>query len=91
MDGSPVKGANENAVDRESAYEMLKARAEQASRAAAEEAPRQETPREERKPAGRRNDTVVEALVKSAARSVGSTVGRQLVRGIMGSIFGRRR
>ncbi len=91
MDGSPVKGAYENAVDRESAYEMLKARAEQASRAAAEEAPRQETPREERKPAGRRNDTVVEALVKSAARSVGSTVGRQLVRGIMGSIFGRRR
>ncbi|CAN5205216.1 DUF853 domain-containing protein [soil metagenome] len=34
-----------------------------------------------------RKDTVVEAMVKSAARSVGSQVGREIIRGVLGSIF----
>jgi hypothetical protein len=32
-----------------------------------------------------------EALVKSAARSIGSAVGREIIRGVMGSIFGGKR
>jgi hypothetical protein len=36
----------------------------------------------------RRGDTVVQAMVKSAARTMGSTVGRQLIRGVLGSLLG---
>jgi DNA helicase HerA-like ATPase len=35
----------------------------------------------------RRKDTVVEAIVKSAARSIGSQVGREIIRGVLGSIL----
>jgi len=37
---------------------------------------------------GRRGDTLVEAAMKSAVRTMGSQVGRQLVRGLMGSLLG---
>lgn len=40
---------------------------------------------------GRRGDTLVEAMAKSAVRSIGSSVGRQLVRGMLGSLLGGRR
>src|ERR1700761_1765256 len=36
----------------------------------------------------RRGDTVLQAAVKSAARTMGSTVGRQLIRGVLGSLLG---
>jgi hypothetical protein len=35
--------------------------------------------------------TAGEALLTSAARAIGSTVGRQIIRGIMGSLLGGRR
>jgi DNA helicase HerA-like ATPase len=35
-----------------------------------------------------RGDTVVQAMVKSAARTMGSTVGRQIIRGVLGSLLG---
>jgi hypothetical protein len=35
----------------------------------------------------RRKDTVVEAMVKSAARTIGSQVGRAIIRGVLGSIL----
>ena len=35
--------------------------------------------------------TRVEAFVKSAARSIGSAVGREIIRGVLGSILGGRR
>ncbi len=38
----------------------------------------------------RRKDTVVEAMVKSAARSIGSTVGREIIRGVLGSILKKK-
>jgi DNA helicase HerA-like ATPase len=38
----------------------------------------------------RRKDTVVEAMVKSAARTMGSTVGRELIRGVLGSLLKRK-
>jgi hypothetical protein len=36
----------------------------------------------------RRGDTVVQAMVKSAARTMGSTVGRKIIRGVLGSLLG---
>lgn len=35
----------------------------------------------------RRKDTMVEAMVKSAARTIGSQVGREIIRGVLGSIL----
>jgi DNA helicase HerA-like ATPase len=36
----------------------------------------------------RRSDTVMDVMMKSAVRSIGSTVGRQLIRGVLGSLLG---
>lgn len=79
---SPYKGLYDQDIDRESAYEMLKQRAEQM----ADISEQQEKPKSNR---GRQ--TATEAMIKSVARSVGSQLGRQIVRGIMGSLFGGRR
>jgi DNA helicase HerA-like ATPase len=98
---SLVYGHYERTIDRDSAYEMLKNRAESAARQAEEDAARRRTfdvPQQPypapdpyrqapRRPAGRR-DTLLEAMAKSAARSVGSQMGRQILRGVLGSIFG---
>ena len=40
--------------------------------------------------ASRRKDTFVEAMAKSAARTIGSQVGREIIRGVLGSIMKRR-
>lgn len=38
----------------------------------------------------RRKDSLVEAAVKSAARTIGSSVGREIVRGVLGSLLKRK-
>ncbi len=38
-----------------------------------------------------KRQTATEALIKSAARSIGTQVGRRVIRGILGSLFGGRR
>jgi len=80
---SPLKGRYDQAIDRESAYERLKARGEQAAQAAAEQ-------QAAAKPAarGREPESMVEAMAKSAARAIGSQIGRQIVRGVLGSLLG---
>lgn len=99
MDISLVKGVYDNALDRESAFEILKTRAdarlaEQQAAAEAEavekqaEAEAKAAAKAERAAGGRRTDSVAEALGKSVARSVGSSLGRQIVRGVLGSILG---
>lgn len=88
INNSPVKGAYENIIDRESAYEMLKERAAKASVDMEEE---KTIKTKEPKAPGRKGDTLMEAMLKSAARTVGSTVGRQIVRGILGSLLGGKR
>jgi hypothetical protein len=40
-----------------------------------------------RTPAASTTEQVVAAVAKSAARSLGTTVGRQIVRGLLGSLF----
>jgi DNA helicase HerA-like ATPase len=37
-----------------------------------------------------KRDTAVQAMVKSAARSIGSQVGREIIRGVLGSIMKKR-
>ncbi len=40
---------------------------------------------------GRQRQSTMQAFIKSAARAIGSLLGRQVIRGIMGSVFGGRR
>jgi len=90
---SPLKGRYEQALDRQSAYEMLKERA-RAAEAQRQAAPVIEQTRHQqartRRPSGGSRQSVGEAMIKSAARSIGSQIGRQIIRGVLGSIFGRR-
>ncbi len=88
MQRSPVKGRYEQTVDRESAYELLKQKAERRAELA-----EQGEKHNKRKTAGRSRSrqTVGEAMLKSAARSIGSQIGRQIIRGILGSLLGGRR
>ena len=97
---SLVAGTYEQLVDRESAYEVLKARREQTAAAQPSQAPASAPA----PPAtgsvfgdvlgsvfgggSSRRQSAGEALVKSAARAVGSEVGRQIIRGVLGSILG---
>jgi DNA helicase HerA-like ATPase len=39
-------------------------------------------------PRGGKHDGIVQTLGKSAARTIGSSVGREIIRGVLGSIFG---
>ncbi|OJW46129.1 MAG: ATP-binding protein [Thiobacillus sp. 65-1059] len=105
MQTSLVAGAYDKSVDRESAYENLKARAEQA--AAAQAQAEQQAKAATRPGAsggglggvlgdilggrGGRREGAVEAMAKSAARSIGSQVGRAIMRGVLGSLFGGKR
>jgi DNA helicase HerA-like ATPase len=86
---SPYKGRYDVVVDRESAYEILKHKAEQQAQASASVAT--QSARAKTSTRRRTRQTPVEAMITSTARSIGSQIGRQIVRGIMGSLFGRRR
>tara|TARA_R110000751_G_scaffold8041_3_gene32533 strand:+ start:39282 stop:40916 length:1635 start_codon:yes stop_codon:yes gene_type:complete len=119
---SPVANIYDEDLDRNSAYEILKKRAEDAARAEEEKRRHEEEDEEEiqesrrwtlpgfgdeeddddyddrgRKKSSKRKKTkstrprarrqsVAEAAMKSAARSVASSLGRALVRGILGSL-----
>ena len=92
---SVVYGVYEKTIDRESAYERLKGRAEQqpvqptqASSQSGGWFPNLSIPSSG---GGRRGDSLVEAMAKSAARAVGSSVGRQFIRGVLGSLLGSSR
>ena len=76
-------------VDRESAYEKLKAKAEQMKMVPQEEAAQKRRTAEPKS----QTEQLLGAAVKSAAHAIGSQLGRQIIRGVLGSIFGggRRR
>jgi DNA helicase HerA-like ATPase len=94
-----VKSSNifsfyEKTVDRESAYEILKSRAEQTATEAKEEEGFDWggiLGGDKKKSSGSRSDGVLEAAAKSAARAIGSQLGRQIIRGVLGSILGGRK
>jgi DNA double-strand break repair helicase HerA and related ATPase len=77
---SVLYGHYETVVDRESAYEKLTARAAQMPTGANAE---------HGGPAVRREvSDVFGAMAKSAARAIGSQLGRQIMRGVLGSLMG---
>jgi DNA helicase HerA-like ATPase len=75
---SAFYGHYEKVVDRESAYEMLKTRAPQADQTRTPSSPTWQSE------AG----SLLEAAGKSAVRAMGTQVGREIIRGVLGSIFG---
>jgi DNA helicase HerA-like ATPase len=78
----------DQSIDRKSAYESLK---ERADKAVAEDAKQTGTAaREKTRSGGSRGSNrqgVMEAMIKSVVRSIGSSLGRQISRGILGSIL----
>jgi DNA helicase HerA-like ATPase len=103
---SPVGSRYDTSINRESAYEILGRRAEQAAAAAdaAKEATKQQPastttskPAEERSwlrdmlfGTGRRQGAI-ETTAKSAMRTVGNQLGRSLLRGVLGSLTGGKK
>ncbi len=90
---SPIKATYDQTVDRESAYELLKKREAEVIKRREEEARQDAAGKEERKKSrsgGSRRQSAGEAFIKSVARAVGSSLGRQIIRGILGSITGKR-
>ena len=79
--------AEKEAKEAEKAAEKL-AREEEKERKRLEREAEKEA---KRKSSGSRRQTAGEAAFKSMARSVGTQIGRQVVRGILGSLFGGRR
>jgi len=85
---SPFRGKYDQGIDRESAYEKLKARADQEQAAARPATEQRETRNATVKP-GPTRQTAGEALMTSAARAIGSSLGRQPIRGVLGSLLRR--
>jgi len=98
MRSSDVAGTYDQAVDRESAYELIAARHgldEGRSAAAGESAGTGglfgalgDFLGGSTGPRGGRREGAIEAAAKSAARAIGSGLGREIVRGVLGSLMG---
>ncbi len=102
IQSSLVFGTYEKVVDRESAYERLKGAVAQSPPLAGQPAPENSgggffgklfgnddpAPMMKGRPRGRAPENLAQTMAKSAVRTMGSTVGREIIRGIMGSIFG---
>lgn len=95
---SPFAGRYDNMIDRESAYELLQRRAEEAAAEAETQAAAEEEQKAARRyKASNKSDEsslmgdIAEGLLKNAVRaatsSAGRRIGTQIVRGILGSLF----
>jgi len=99
MSRSPVGDKYDQSLDRESAFEMLAAQAEAAAKEAEtreaearRQAESEAAEKAEKSPRRRSNrQGVGEAFIKSTMRSIGSRLGRELTRGLLGGLFGRKR
>lgn len=96
---SVVAGVYDQAVDSESAYEKLQARAAETAKAA-EEAQKEDeggffgnifSGSDSKKKSSSRNDSLLESAAKSMIRAASSNIGREITRGILGSLFGSKR
>jgi uncharacterized protein len=98
IESSLVYGHYEKTVDRESAYEKLKGRADDKQQESPK-APETATPNvlsevlfgRTGPRGGKQSQGLLEAMAKSAVRTMGSQAGREIVRGVLGSILGKRR
>ena len=104
LQGSLVAGVYEKLEDRESAYEKLKGRVVASSEPNTTAKPGE--PAKESGgmlggltdvlfgstgPRGGRNEGLATSMARSAVRTMGTTVGREIIRGVLGSIFGGKR
>ncbi len=87
IESSSLFGHYEKIIDRESAYEKLKARTEPSGVDLQEKAPQTQRSAQPKSETAR----LLEAAAKSAAHAIGSQIGRQIIRGVFGSIFGSSR
>lgn len=97
---SPLYEKYAKAIDRESAYEILQKRAQEAEAAEEEESLQEEirrnadqgsSNRTSRRSSGRQQKSAVEKVVDSALSTFGRTIASGIARGILGSILGKRR
>lgn len=86
VERSPLRGTYEQLVDRESAYELIRKRVEQQKVTAAQK----EQEAHEAKGSSSRRQSPIEAFISSTMRAIGSQIGRQIVRGVLGSIMGKK-
>jgi hypothetical protein len=98
---SPVGGKYDTAINRESAYEILSKRAqantaEQPSATTSPTSAKQPTTAPEQQPSAmhdfifgtKRRQGALETAAKSVTRTMASGLGRQIMRGVLGGIFG---
>jgi DNA helicase HerA-like ATPase len=85
---SPVGGRYDQALDRESAAEILQARAEKRAKEIAPREAEADNERSKSKPKKRQStrQSSTEAAIKSFLRSMSTTLGREIMRGILGAI-----
>lgn len=86
MRNSLVGETYDHVLDRDSAYEILKRQLDDAS-AGQKGEERKTGAMHRQRSSGRERESAAEALAKSAARAIGSQLGRAIIRGILGSIF----
>jgi hypothetical protein len=98
---SPFSGRYDKMIDRDSAYELLQKRTEEAATAAAAQAAEETAskgsarrysnqpaaPREESSLLGDIGEGLLKNAVRAATSSAGRRIGTQIVRGILGSLF----
>ena len=88
--GSVLYGHYEKLVDRESAYEKLRARV--AGAPAEPQQARGDAPVPLPKTrGGREPESIMASMAKSALRAAGTQIGREVIRGVLGSILGGRK
>jgi DNA helicase HerA-like ATPase len=90
---SPLRGRYDKPFDRESAYELLTARAEQAAQQAEQSKPSAASKKAETGggmggAAGELLGGLASQVMKTAMRQAANQIGRQLVRGLLGSLMG---
>lgn len=86
---SPISDAYNHTIDRESAFERLKARAERRAQQDAEAVPPpSKSPGRSRRSSTRKSDW--EKAAGSIARSAAQSFGKSLLRGILGALRGKR-
>ena len=105
--GSLVAGVYEKTVDRESAYEKLKGRAQASPAPGSAPVPPvspvalpgdggllgklKDVLLGTTGPRGGKHEGLAESAARSAFRSIGSSVGREIIRGVLGGILGGSR
>ncbi len=84
MAQSPVRGLYDQVQDRESAYETLQARAQAAQAEAAQV--QEQVAQQKAQPRPSNRQSMAETFAKQLLRTVASTAGREIMRGILGSL-----